>query len=165
MGLRVWSVSPFLFKFNSKLAISVSQLEAVLERMTYRHRSSCLGQRKMQGNKGEKRHGVPYYTACQDVAQPPIHGNLMVDREIFNLCFGEVLGQTVFRPGKNPAPVSSPPSSLILSCLPLPTALDTLSFQKVTDQKIVEGKSPARRLIPAVAGPLLEASCPVLTSG
>jgi len=34
MGLRVWSVPPFLFKFNSKLAISVSQLETVLERMT-----------------------------------------------------------------------------------------------------------------------------------
>lgn len=54
-------------------------------------------------------------------------------------------------------PVSSLPSSLvILSCLPLPPSPDTLSFQKVTDQKIVEGNSPARRLIPAVAGPLLE---------
>lgn len=136
------------------------------ENDSYRHRSSCLGQRKMQRNKGEKRHGVPYYTACQDVAQPPIHSNLMVDRGIFNLCFGEVLGQTVFHPGKNPATISSPPSSLvILSSLPLPTALDTLSFQKVTDQKIVEGNSPVRRLIPAVAGPLLEASCPVVTSG
>lgn len=41
-------------------------------------------------------------------AQPPIHGNLMVDRGIFNLCLGEVLGQTVFRPGKNPATISSP---------------------------------------------------------
>jgi len=99
----------------------------------------------MQRNKGEKRHGIPYYTACQDVAQPLIHGNLMVDRGIFNLHFGEVLGQTVFRPGKNPAPISSPSSSLIiLSCLLLPTELDTLSFQKVTDQKIVEGNSPAR---------------------
>lgn len=89
MGLRVWSVPPFLFKFNSKLAISVSQLEAKYwKNDSYRHRSSCLGQRKMQRNKGEKRHGVPYYTACQDVAQPPIHGNLMVDRGIFNLRFG-----------------------------------------------------------------------------
>lgn len=54
-------------------------------------------------------------------------------------------------------PLFLPPSSLtILPCLPVPAAPDTLSFHRVTDQKIGEGRSPGRWIIPA------KASCPRL---
>lgn len=65
----------------------------------------------MQRYKGGETQHCLLHTACQDIAQSPIHGNLMVDGGIFNLCLGEVLGQIAFRPGKNPATISSPPSS------------------------------------------------------
>lgn len=65
----------------------------------------------MQRYKGEETQHCLLHTACQDIAQSPIYGNLMVDGGIFNLCLGEVLGQITFRPGKNPATISSPPSS------------------------------------------------------
>lgn len=65
----------------------------------------------MQRYKGEETQHCLLHTACQDIAQSPIYGNLMVDGGIFNLCLGEVLGQIAFRPGKNPATISSPPSS------------------------------------------------------
>lgn len=47
MGLRVWCVSSFFSK--SKLAVSVSQLEA--ENDSNRHRSSCLDREKCKGIK------------------------------------------------------------------------------------------------------------------
>lgn len=49
MGLRVWSVSSFLSESKSKLAVSVSQLEA--ENDSNRHRSSCLDRGKCKGIK------------------------------------------------------------------------------------------------------------------
>lgn len=49
MGLRVWSVSSFLSKCKSELAISVSQMEA--ENDSNRHRSSCLDRGKHKGKR------------------------------------------------------------------------------------------------------------------
>lgn len=70
MGLRVWSVSSFLSKCKSKLAISVSQMEA--ENDSNRHTSSCLDWGKCEGIRREApRSWFPSPSECCTATHSP----------------------------------------------------------------------------------------------
>jgi len=93
----------------------------------------------MEKNTEEERRGETQRCVLHSLsgtARPPIHGNSMVDGGIFNLCLRELLGQTVFRPGKDPATIPSP-------SIPSPPHQTRSPFTELLTRKL--GRAAAQR--------------------
>jgi len=121
-----------LLKVNSTLAMSVTQLE----RMTLTDTAVPVWDGEKHRGRKERRDTRCVLHSLSGTARPPIHGNSMVDGGIFNLCLRELLGQTVFRPGKDPATIPSP-------SIPSPPHQTRSPFTELLTRKL--GRAAAQR--------------------